>query len=326
MKKLKLSLKTKLLITAFIIILIILILSLSFLRKQEPTQVSTQPTPFPTITTYFSAPNNFIWQIDHLNLPAEVETISTMPNTQAKTILKNLSQKLNFKEDSTVIPNTPIIIYSNPLEASEIYLNTADNFIKFDINLLQRPIPVNNVQQNIVSLLQESLDLPKEISINKNSTHYQNIVGPRFVNTTKDKAALIKTTYNYSIKSLPILFPEGNSIETIHSLSGTLVKLFVSLPPVIPAQTKTHILPVKTTAQIKSTPTSQFITLTLSGNQQFTLSDQEINIDTAVINNGFLGYIYSSNTLIPHIFLTGVTDDPQYGQIELLLATPANNQ
>ena len=324
MKKLNFSTKTNIIIGLSVIIVIVI--TIFFLtRHPELDSGSTSKSPetlttFPTITTSISTPNKFIWQIDHLQLPSSVNIYSTQPNTQGETILKNLAEKLNFQGEPQIIPNSPLIFYNNSLEATDIYLNTDENLIKYSLNLLEKPIPQNTKTPPITDLLPSN--------IIKTATYYQVLNGPRFVNSTKDKAKFITTTYNYTLNSLPILFPKGNSIEATHTLSGQLVKLSLNLPPTISSHPElvsgsTSSLPTKTITQIKSTPATEFTTIALTGNQQFQLSDQEINIDTATINNGFLGYIYTQNTLIPHIFLTGTTQDPTYGTIELLLATPA---
>ena len=316
-----------------IIVIIITLFSLTRHREQSVATPRNKPTiliPFPMVTTSISTPNQFIWQIDHLKLPPEVTIFSTEPNTQGKTILKNLAINLGFKGEPETIPNTPILLYSNPLESADLYLNTEENIIKYGLNLLEKSTPKTNIKpfdqinQDLITLLQESLGLQSPLSISKASTHYQTTNGPRFINTTPEKATLVNSTYNYSINSLPILYPNGNSINTIHSLSGKLVNLSLNLPPhPAPADKGTLTLPVKTITQIKSTPQFQFTTIMLSGNEEFTLSFQEIDLEEATITNGFLGYIYSQNTLIPYIFLTGTTQDPNYDTIELLLATPA---
>lgn len=308
-----------------------ILITLFFLYKQSLVRHSglprinttLSPTPFPAITTSLNIPNSFIWQLDDLKLPKEVEIFPAQPNLQGETILKNLSLVLGFKDEPQTIPNSPIIFYNNPQESTDIYLNTNENLIKFTLNLSEKSIPQETVKQEIIPILQQALNLPPSISIVKTATHYQTLNGPRFINTTKDKATLIVTNYNYSINSLLILFPKSNSIEITQSLSGKPIKITLNLPPVIPAQTGTR--PIKTIEQIKNSDPNQFITLNLSGSQQFTLSDQEINLNTAIINNGFLGYIYnqSSTELIPYIFLTGTVEDQQYGSIEILLATPA---
>jgi len=336
MKSIKLSPKTKLFIGLFIIIITIvsfIIFSPSHPNEQTkttPANTPTTPIPLPQITTSLNTPNQFIWQIDHLKLPKEIELISIQKNPQGETILKNLAKSLNFKSQPTTIPNSPLIVYNNPLEATNLYLNKEENLIKFSLDLLQKPLPKNTTQpksldqinQETIIFLQKALNLPPSISITKNSTHYQTTNGPRFIDTTPDQATLIKTTYNYQYESFPILFPKGNSIETIHTLSGKLVKLSLNLPFTSPQVQKTY--PVKTIEEIKNTPRSQFTTILLSGNEKFTLSDQEIDIDSAYIDNALLGYLShpDSSILDPFIFLTGSTDS-QYGPVKILLGIPA---
>ena len=324
LNKKTLTISSIILITTIIIILISRHSGLSRINTPLPDQILPEQNLSVTqVTTSIPTPNNFIWQIDHLKLPKEIQVVSVKPNTQGKTILKNLSTALNLTNGPQTIPNSPIIFYSNPQESATIYLNQDENLINFTFSLLQNPIPQDSQDPPLTTLL-------PQLAITKASTHYQTLNGPRFVTTTKDQATLITTNYNYQHNNLPILFPNGNSIEETRSLSGKLVKLSLNLPPTIsshsarpPLEELPRILPVKTIQEIKNTPRSQFTTIALSGNQKFQLSDQEINIDTAHLNNGFLGYIHHQNTLIPHIFLTGTTQDPNYGQIELLLATPA---
>ena len=303
LNKKTLTISSIILITTIIIILISRHSGLSRINTPLPDQILPEQNLSVTqVTTSIPTPNNFIWQIDHLKLPKEIQVVSVKPNTQGKTILKNLSTALNL---------------------TTIYLNQDENLINFTFSLLQNPIPQDSQDPPLTTLL-------PQLAITKASTHYQTLNGPRFVTTTKDQATLITTNYNYQHNNLPILFPNGNSIEETRSLSGKLVKLSLNLPPTIsshsarpPLEELPRILPVKTIQEIKNTPRSQFTTIALSGNQKFQLSDQEINIDTAHLNNGFLGYIHHQNTLIPHIFLTGTTQDPNYGTIEILLATPA---
>jgi hypothetical protein len=327
MKKINFSPKTNIFIGLFVVVIIIAIIIFNTLSPQSSNIPSdkNQPISFPSVTTSINTPNEFTWQIDQLILPEEVETVTTKQNTQGETILKNLAKNLGFIGKPEIISNSPIIFFNNPLNSTDIYLNTDENLIKFSLNLLEKPIPITKGQNEITPLLQQSLNLPPSISITKNSTHYQKTNGPRFINTTKDKATLITSTYNYSYKSLPILFPKGSSISITQSLSGKPVDISINLPPSLTENpnTQNRLLPVKTIEQIKNTSSSQFITIALSGNQRFSLSDQEIEITEATIENGFLGYIYSQNTLIPHIFLTGKTKNNEYGTIEILLAIPA---
>jgi hypothetical protein len=332
MKKLNLPRKTNIIIGLFVVAIFIFVI---FINTKSFSPTTTPPgqksaVVFPEVTTYINNPNQFIWQIDSLNLPEEINIVSIKQNTQAETILKNLKEKLGFKGTSETIPNSPLIFYNNLLESTNIYLNKDENFIQFSLNLLEKPLPKNtaskpldSINQDTLDLLQKTLNLSSSVSITKNSTNYQKIIGPRYVNTTSDEADLVRSTYSYSINSLPVLFPKGNSIETTHSLSGKLIKLSLNLPFESPKQES--LKKVKTIKEIKATPVSQFVTIILSGNEQFTLSDQEIDIDTAIINNGFLGYLYNhtTTTISPYIFLTGLTENEQFGEIEILLTIPA---
>jgi hypothetical protein len=322
--KLKSLLKKKKTIVILSIILIIIVIFLISLQSRSISDpITTQPTTLPQVTTVFKAPNQITWQIDHLDLSKEIDFLQTTKNDQAETILKNLAQNLGFSNQPVNIQNTPITLYSNQEESTETYLNYKEGFIKFNLNLSLKPIPQDSPKEQTLVILEKSLQLPPQVSITKSSTRYQTTDGPRFIDTTKEKADLVTTTYNYSINSFPILSSEGSSIETINSLSGKLVNLHITLPPISFKKIKNY--PTKSIEEIKNTPLSQFKTIKLKGNERFTLSDQEINIDEALLNNGFLGYFQDpvSGQTEPFIFLTGFINDPQYGQIEILLGIPA---
>lgn len=331
MKKINISPKNKLIIglTSFAFFIVLILINL-IATPSQPSKNTTQSIPLPQPTTFLKSPNQFIWEIDLLKIPDTIDTISIIPNTQAETILSNFAKSLNFTANPTTIPNTPIIAFNNPSEDTTIYLNTNELTIQFSLNLstspqtdTTSPKALTQINQDTLTLLQNNLNIPTSLSLTKTSTQYQTTNGPRFINTTKDKAKLIKSTYNYTFKSLPILVPEGNSIETIHTLSGTPVKLTINLPPSSVQPQSTYS--IKSLEEIKATPQNQFITLMLKGNDRFELSDQEIDIDTATITNGFLGYLNNKtqNTLDPMIFLTGTIEHNQYGQLEILLGIPA---
>jgi hypothetical protein len=331
MKKLKISPKNKLIIslTSFALLIVLILINL-ITSPSQPSKNTTESIPLPQPTTFFKSPNQFIWEIDLLKLPDTIDTISTKPNTQAEAILNNLAAKLNFTNKSTTIPNTPLIVFNNQPEATTIYLNTDDLTIQFSFDLLSKPSlndtnikSVDQINQDTLTLLNNSLNLPATLTLTKTSTQYQTTNGPRFINTTPENAKLVKSTYGYTFNSLPILFPNGNSIETIHALSGKPIKFTINLPPNSVQIQSTYN--TKSIEEIKATPQDQFTTFMLKGNDRFELSDQEIDIETATITNGFLGYLNNKtqNTLDPMIFLTGTIKHNQYGQLEILLGIPA---
>ncbi len=300
------------------------------LEIPKTTPIPTIPiTSLPTINTGFTSPNQITWRLTKLDLPKKLPVLHIALPKSDPTVYFPAAKAFGLTSNPTKIPNLPIIVFNSPDNSGDFYVNLKDRLAKFQINLDVKPLPQTGTKRTpddflnqLTTTLTPILNLPTAFSLRSNGFEYETINGEGFTAADQTQANLIQITLNYEYNHLPIKYRGLPTVTAKYSLYGPLISLSYALPPSDIQPSPDYSL--KTFNEIKQTPANQFEIVNISGNLNFTLSDQNEIIKSTTITDGYLGYLMSPNstTITPYVFFTGTSQSKIYGPLTVTLATP----
>ena len=140
------------------------------------------------------------------------------------------------------------------------------------------------------------------------ATTYKEFLTPWWVSGTEEKADSIEIQANYVYENIPIKTFGGYMIRANYLTNGKLVKMENQLPFEKIVNSKEKVL--WTLSELKNLETQQFKVWRVDGGLNYELSEDAVNIDTVILSDYSLEYIYDikSGVVWPYYFLNGESD------------------
>jgi len=243
-------------------------------------------------------------------------------------LVDKIAKSFGFKNKPAVSEEN-LVIYNNQEDNTRLDINKQTLTVRFSKNLLVNPmiksirvISVEEITEKLRGLMVNNFNLGQEVKIKVEKTEYEELAGPRFVVSTKEKGNIVKITANYEIFGFPVFSSTGFPIIARFSTGGNLLNLSVDLP--FSNVVKQADFLVKTEDELRVAPVEDYKIINLDGGREYDLASKEEAVGGVSITSGFIGYAYTpeNNYLAPWVFFKG-DSKLETGAAAIVLAVPA---
>jgi len=255
--------------------------------------------------------------------------VYTINNRKIDDVLADKIAKSFYFEKEAEINEETLIVYTNQENNTQLDINKQTLTVKFSKNLLLSPIikpiktiTVEEIVEKLENLMVENFNLEPDIKIKTERIEYEDLAGPRFVVSTKEKSRIVKVVSSYEINGFPVLSLSGFPVIARFATDGNLLNLSVKLP--FNNVVKQSDFSIKTESELKNTPFVDYQIMDVDGGKEHDLSSIEETVSEVNLTSGYLGYVFTpgSDYLSPYIFFKGNSKLPS-GPAVVVVAVPA---
>ena len=252
--------------------------------------------------------SNIWWETEGVEVPTKAWAIKLKSGFVDLANLRLWTKKMGLKyaEGKWTDCNKKQLTYSPQTKKLEY----AEN-IESKKQLTENRLPIETIRDNLIKLLAE-IEGPKNLPVTIIETIPRKLVYPRWVTTAEEEAEVFEIRANYKINGVEVNYAGGESIKSIWTRGGKLIKLVTVWP--IEAGEKQEIK-TKSLTEIQSALNGGGIRIwQIRGGEK---TDLSYNTETAnrAVNEISLMYVYDEKNswLMPYYKLVGnavANDEP----------------
>ena len=273
----------------------------------EMAKIIDYPNKEVRVPDYLSKPEELNWQVGEENLPTSavvygVENKTIDEETAKKWLsLVGLSYESKKEKDGLWLFASEDGKYEANIDPQSGKFGYAENiFSKAEV----KSTGVMKVEENKTKLRQLINSFGgEEIGIEK--IDYQELVSPRWVSTTAQRAQVVEIEASYVINGYPVRGYGGNPIRARYTREGRLIKLELELAYGKWEATKEE--ETVTLSELKKAEPGLFKVWQVTGSQDYQLKVENEIIKKATLTKINLGYVYDrgGSRLWPYYFIEG---------------------
>lgn len=306
------------LITIIIVVILVIFFNISKPKEEivPPKEISTEP-----VDLGIEQSISLTWKISEVNLPNEMNVWEIKNKEITDVFTTNMVNLFGFRNEP-IINDNGILMFKNSLNNTALDINKKTNTIKFNRNLLLYPLEKQNkiinektIETDLISFISKNFAIDKNIKIETESISYEDVFGPRYITTDKNKAKIIHFKMNYKFDEYPVFSQNGQPINIRTSMDGTILTFYIDLP--FEVIKKSETVKIKNFVEIKDNSLNKYRLFTVNGGRELETSSGEEKITESNITNVRSGYVYTptQNEIRPYLFLEGNTILPFSGPV-----------
>jgi hypothetical protein len=292
------------------------------IRMRKVPEVVNKPSYRKNLLDNYEKVNNIWWETGEVEMPTEAQAIKLKLGFVDIANLRLWAEKMGLKyvEGEWTDGDKKQLTYSPQIKKLEYGEN-----IESKKQLGGGNLPTETIKDNLIKLLAE-IGGPKIWPITITETIPRKLVYPRWVTTTEKEAEVFEIRANYKINGVEVNYAGGESIKSVWTRGGKLIKLVTVWP--IEAEEK-HEIKTKSLTEIQSALSGGGIRIwQIRGGEK---TDLSYNTETAnrAVNEISLMYVYDEKNswLMPYYKLVGnavANNEPV--RIEFVAEATTNNQ